>query len=97
MEVATTRGRSRVTPVAHHYGKAPRRTFAAGISNGGQLVRWALENHPELYDGGIDSEGTLWPNNDGPEALVYLPVALRNYPKYAATGDPDAPASRSPS
>jgi hypothetical protein len=79
--------------VAHHYGKAPRRTFAAGISNGGQLVRWALENHPELYDGGVDSEGTLWPNNDGPNALVYLPVALRNYPRYAASGDPDAHAA----
>jgi hypothetical protein len=76
--------------VAHHYGKTPRRTYAAGISNGGQLVRWALENHPELYDGGIDSEGTLWPPNDEPNALVYLPVALRNYPKYAATGDPAA-------
>ncbi|GAA4521881.1 tannase/feruloyl esterase family alpha/beta hydrolase [Actinoallomurus oryzae] len=79
--------------VAHHYGRTPRRTYAAGISNGGQLVRWALENHPELYDGGIDSEGTLWPHDDGPNALVYLPVALREYPKYAATGDPAAHAA----
>ncbi|QFY05811.1 tannase/feruloyl esterase family alpha/beta hydrolase [Nonomuraea phyllanthi] len=76
--------------VARHYGRPLRRTYAAGISNGGQLVRWALENHPELYDGGIDAEGTLWPPDDGPNALVYLPVALRNYPKYAATGDPEA-------
>jgi hypothetical protein len=79
--------------VAHHYGRFPRRTYAAGISNGGQLVRWALENHPELYDGGIDSEGTLWPSTDGPNALVYLPAALRAYPKYAATGDPAAHAA----
>ncbi|MCQ0003804.1 tannase/feruloyl esterase family alpha/beta hydrolase [Actinomadura madurae] len=78
--------------VHRHYGKAPRRTYAAGISNGGQLVRWALENHPELYDGGIDSEGTLWPRK-GRNALTYLPVALRNYPKYKATGDPEAHAA----
>lgn len=79
--------------VAHHYGKAPRRTYAAGISNGGQLVRRALEDHPELYGGGIDSEGTLWPSTNGSNALVSLPVALRNHPKYAATGDPDAHAA----
>ncbi|GLY72728.1 tannase/feruloyl esterase family alpha/beta hydrolase [Actinoallomurus iriomotensis] len=79
--------------VARHYGRPLRRTYAAGISNGGQLVRWALENHPELYDGGVDSEGTLWPPDDAPNALVYLPVALREYPKYAATGDPAAHAA----
>ncbi len=79
--------------VARHYRKAPRRTYAMGISNGGQLVRWALENHPELYDGGVDSEGTLWPPDNRPNALVYLPVALREYPRYAATGDPEAHAA----
>ncbi|TDE37215.1 tannase/feruloyl esterase family alpha/beta hydrolase [Actinomadura sp. 6K520] len=78
--------------VARHYGKAPRRTYAAGISNGGQLVRWALENHPELYDGGIDNEGTYWPRDNGPNALTYLPTALRNYPEYKETGDPRAHA-----
>ncbi|TDC79368.1 tannase/feruloyl esterase family alpha/beta hydrolase [Actinomadura sp. 7K507] len=79
--------------VARHYRRAPRRTYAAGISNGGQLVRWALENHPELYDGGIDSEGTYWPRDDGPNALTYLPAALRNYPEYKATGDRRAHAA----
>ncbi|GLZ06250.1 hypothetical protein Acsp03_37160 [Actinomadura sp. NBRC 104412] len=79
--------------VARHYGRSPRRTYAAGISNGGQLVRWALENHPELYDGGVDSEGTFWPRHGVSNALVYLPVALRNYPKYKATGDPAAHAA----
>ncbi|XRQ09060.1 tannase/feruloyl esterase family alpha/beta hydrolase [Actinomadura welshii] len=72
--------------VARHYRRPPRRTYAAGISNGGQLVRWALENHPELYDGGIDNEGTYWPRDNGPNALTYLPAALRNYPEYKATG-----------
>lgn len=81
------------TTVARHYGKPLRRTYAAGISNGGQLVRKALEDHPELYDGGLDSEGTYWPRDGGDNALVYLPVALRNYPKYAATGDPAAHAA----
>ena len=46
--------------------KAPERTYMAGISNGGYLVRWQLENHPGLYDGGLDWEGTLLPVR-GPE------------------------------
>lgn len=79
--------------VSRYYGRPIRRTYAAGISNGGQLVRWALENHPELYDGGIDAEGTFWPPGRESNALVYLPVALREYPKYAATGDPEAHAA----
>jgi hypothetical protein len=68
------------------YGRAPRRTYAVGISNGGYLVRWQLENRPGLYDGGIDWEGTLY-QEDSPNLLTYLPVALRHYPAYAATGD----------
>ncbi|GAA3846558.1 tannase/feruloyl esterase family alpha/beta hydrolase [Sphaerisporangium flaviroseum] len=72
--------------VAQRYGRAPRRTYAAGISNGGYLVRWQLENHPELYSGGVDWEGTLWRKN-GPNLLTSLPATLREYPKYAATGD----------
>jgi hypothetical protein len=76
---------------ARHYGHAPRRTYAAGISNGGYLVRWQLENHPELYDGGVDWEGTLW-NPGKPSLLTFLPPALRAYPRYAATGDPAAHA-----
>ena len=66
--------------------KAPKRTWMAGISNGGYLVRWQLENHPELYDGGLDWEGTLF-RADGPNLMTYLPTALKNYPAYAATGD----------
>lgn len=69
-----------------NYGRAPGRTYVTGISNGGYLTRYALENTPELYDGGVDWEGTLF-RSEGPNLLTYLPVALRNYPKYAATGD----------
>lgn len=82
-----TRAAKRV--VAQRYGRTPRRTYAAGISNGGYLVRWQLENRPELYDGGIDAEGTLW-RAGGPNLFTYLPQVLRAYPSYAATGDPSA-------
>jgi len=75
--------------VEQRYGRAPRRTYVTGISNGGYLTRWQLENFPKLYDGGVDWEGTLF-RPDGPHLLTYLPTALRNYPTYAATGDPAA-------
>ncbi|WNV73967.1 tannase/feruloyl esterase family alpha/beta hydrolase [Geodermatophilus sp. DSM 44513] len=58
------------------YGHAPQRTYLAGISNGGYLVRWQLENRPELYDGGVDWEGTLF-TPDGPNLFTYLPTAVR--------------------
>lgn len=72
-----------------NYGKAPKRTYITGISNGGYLTRYALENTPELYDGGVDWEGTLF-RAAGPNLLTYLPTALAEYPEYAATGDPEA-------
>ena len=68
------------------YAKAPAKTFMFGISNGGYLTRWQLENRPDLYDGGLDWEGTLF-RADGPNLFTYLPTALKNYPAYAATGD----------
>ncbi|MFJ8034281.1 3-hydroxybutyrate oligomer hydrolase family protein [Streptomyces sp. NPDC096032] len=71
--------------VAQRYHRPPARTLATGMSNGGYLVRWQLENHPELYDGGVDWEGTLW-RADGPNLLTSLPAALRHYPAYAAGG-----------
>lgn len=72
--------------VARRYHRPPSRTLVAGVSNGGYLVRWQLENHPELYDGGVDWEGTLW-RADGPTLLDFLPRALRHYPVYAAGGE----------
>ncbi|MFZ3555362.1 3-hydroxybutyrate oligomer hydrolase family protein [Streptomyces sp. BH055] len=71
--------------VAQRYHRPPARTLATGLSNGGYLVRWQLENHPELYDGGVDWEGTLW-RTEGPNLLTHLPPALRAYPTYAAGG-----------
>jgi hypothetical protein len=73
---------------AQHYGRFPDRTLMAGISNGGYLVRWQLENVPWLYDGGIDWEGTLW-TTGGPNLFTFLPKAMKNYPAYAA-GSPQA-------
>ncbi|MFG2727142.1 tannase/feruloyl esterase family alpha/beta hydrolase [Streptomyces canus] len=71
--------------VARRYHRPPSRTLVTGMSNGGYLVRWQLENRPELYDGGVDWEGTLW-RPDGPTLLDFLPEALRHYPVYAAGG-----------
>jgi len=64
--------------VARYYGRTPRRTYAAGVSNGGYLVRWQLEHNPELYNGGVDWEGTLWREN-GPNLFTFLPKALDGY------------------
>ncbi|OSP40569.1 MULTISPECIES: tannase/feruloyl esterase family alpha/beta hydrolase [unclassified Streptomyces] len=61
--------------VAQRYGHVPRRTYMTGVSNGGYLTRWQLENHPELYDGGVDWEGTLWAA-EGRHPLLSLPVAV---------------------
>ncbi len=65
--------------VVQRYGKLPKRTIAAGQSNGGYLVRWQLENRPWLFDGGVDWEGVLW-TTAGPNLLTFLPPALRAYP-----------------
>jgi hypothetical protein len=74
--------------VKQRYAQAPSRTYMVGVSNGGYLTRWQLENNPELYDGGVDWEGTLVsPQNN---LLTFQPAAIRNYPAYKATGDPAA-------
>ncbi|MGP3983605.1 3-hydroxybutyrate oligomer hydrolase family protein [Streptomyces sp. KR80] len=80
------------TVVSQRYHRPPARTLATGMSNGGYLVRWQLENHPELYDAGVDWEGTLW-RSGGPNLLTFLPPALRHYPDHAA-GGPQADRAR---
>jgi len=72
--------------VAQRYGQVPSHTYMTGISNGGYLTRYALENRPDLYDGGVDWEGALW-RPEGPNLFTYLPAALKHYPRYRATGD----------
>ncbi|PZS35586.1 MAG: tannase/feruloyl esterase family alpha/beta hydrolase [Pseudonocardiales bacterium] len=69
--------------VQQRYGLPAWRTIMTGISNGGYLTRWQLENRPDLYDGGVDWEGTLF-RAGGPNLLTYLPAALRNYSAYKA-------------
>lgn len=67
-----TRAAKRV--VKDHYGRHAARTYITGASNGGYLTRWQLENHPELYDGGVDWEGVLWSRDRTTSA--YLPTAV---------------------
>ncbi|WP_030316888.1 tannase/feruloyl esterase family alpha/beta hydrolase [Streptomyces flavochromogenes] len=61
--------------VRQRYGSGPERTYMTGISNGGYLTRWQLENRPELYDCGVDWEGVLWTSR-GPNLLTSLPVTV---------------------
>lgn len=72
--------------VAQHYGRAPHRAYMTGMSNGGYLTRWQLENRPGLYDGGVDWEGTLW-RADGPNLFSYLPTAVAR--QLGRAGDDD--------
>jgi hypothetical protein len=72
--------RAAKTTVERRYGKKPEFTYMTGISNGGYLTRYAIENNPELYDGSVDWEGVLWRRN-GPNLFTHLPQALRHYPE----------------
>ncbi len=68
-----------------YYGSRPRRTYAVGTSNGGYQVRRALETAPELYDGGIDWEGT-YVDPVAPNILSGLPPAILNFTDYTTSG-----------
>ncbi|MFI0484223.1 tannase/feruloyl esterase family alpha/beta hydrolase [Actinomadura sp. 9N215] len=73
---------------AQKYGRAPRYTYAAGLSAGGYLVRGQLERFPGLYTGGVDWNALVF-TAKGPSLLTTLPPALRAYPRYVA-GKPGA-------
>src|SRR4051812_17211729 len=68
-----------------HYGSEARKTYAVGTSNGGYQVRRAVEAYPELFDGGVDWEGTFV-DADLPNILTDLPPAILNFPDYVASG-----------
>jgi hypothetical protein len=67
------------------YGRHARFTYAVGTSNGGYQVRRAVESAPELFDGGVDWEGTFV-DRHAPNLLTDLPPAVLNFPDYAASG-----------
>jgi hypothetical protein len=71
--------------VRDYYRANPSYTYIAGISNSGYLVRHALENNQQHYDGGVDWEGVLF--HPDYSFFNYLPTALKYYPIYA---DPNA-------
>src|SRR5437868_8567387 len=67
------------------YGGRPRNTYAVGTSNGGFQVRRAVELAPEVFDGGVDWEGTFV-DEDAPNLLTDLPAAVLNFPDYVVSG-----------
>ena len=75
------------------YNAFPRRTYAVGTSNGGYQVRRAMEEAPNLFDGGVDWEGTyINPTNN---ILIDLPVGVKNIPSYVASNfDPNSVAAQ---
>lgn len=59
---------------AAFYGRAPERTYAVGLSNGGFLARRAAEEG--FVDGAVEVSGVLWRADKG-NLLRELPAALR--------------------
>jgi hypothetical protein len=82
MLAATAIGRS---SLEIRYGRGPARTYAVGTSNGGYQVRRAVETAPELFDGGVDWEGTFV-DPVAANLLSTLPPAILNFPDYASSG-----------
>jgi len=76
-----------------NYSHFPHRTYAVGTSNGGYQVRRAMEVAPELFDGGVDWEGTFIGALEN--VLVTLPPAIENFDAYVASGyDPNSAAAQ---
>jgi len=67
------------------YGRPPRYTYAVGTSNGGYQVRRAIETAPQVFDGGVDWEGTFV-DEHAPNLMTDLPPAVLNFPDYRASG-----------
>jgi 3HB-oligomer hydrolase (3HBOH)/Tannase and feruloyl esterase len=76
------------------YGRPARYTYAVGTSNGGYQVRRAIETAPDVFDGGVDWEGTFV-DEEAPNLLTDLPPAILNFPDYVAAGfDPNSTAAK---
>jgi len=91
MVLTTVLAKEAVRANYHHH---PHRTYAVGVSNGGYQVRRAMEDAPELFDGGVDWEGTFI-DPRGPNILIDLPPAIKNFPDYVASGfDPNSQAAQ---
>jgi 3HB-oligomer hydrolase (3HBOH) len=67
------------------YGKSARHTYAVGTSNGGYQVRRAVESAPDVFDGGVDWEGTFV-DEHAPNLLTDLPAGVLNWPDYVTSG-----------
>jgi hypothetical protein len=105
MQQATSAAKTLLKSLEPSYGLSHLgRSYAAGISNGGYQVRRALETDTsDLYDGGVDWEGTLFlPSvpagvalataTTGYNLFTYLPTSLAQEPG-AVDGDPAAVAA----
>jgi hypothetical protein len=80
--------------VEARYGRPPRRVYAVGTSNGGYQVRRAVESAPEVFDGGVDWEGT-YVDARTQNLLTDLPAAVLNFGEYKAGGfSPTSTAAR---
>ncbi len=60
-------------------------TYAVGTSNGGYQVRRALEEAPDLFDGGLDWEGTFVRLGDTTSSRTSRPLSC-HFPDYVASG-----------
>jgi hypothetical protein len=68
-------------------GRAPFRTLAVGLSNGGAQVRTLLERHGELADGGLEWSGVYWSGECN--FLHTLPTFLTEMRAYVESGYTD--------
>src|SRR3954470_2885384 len=76
------------------YGREARHTYAVGTSNGGYQVRRAVELAPDVFDGGVDWEGTFV-DEHAPNILTDLPAAVLNFPDYVSSNfDPNSTAAK---